>query len=69
MPTPFWHTQIMVDGLRRLDRPGYAVEFLRRNPRYREGHTTLARRMIEQPERAAEYREDWERRWGLFFRT
>lgn len=57
MPTPFWHSQRLTDGLKRLDRPGFAVEFLRRNPRYRDDYTSGIPPGV------------LETRWGLLFRA
>ena len=52
------------DGDRRLlDRPGFAQEFLRRNPRYRSDYRNLmGARRGSTPER-----EVMARRWGLCF--
>ena len=31
MPTEYWRSPETIDSLKRLERPGFAVEFLRRN--------------------------------------
>ena len=35
MPTEYWRSPETIDSLKRLERPGFAVEFLRRNLDYR----------------------------------
>ena len=35
MPTEYWRSPETIDRLNRLERPGFAVEFLRRNAEYR----------------------------------
>jgi len=47
-----------------LDLPGFAQEFLRRNPRYRAEHRALP---ILPPGHASPAREVMARRWGLSF--
>ena len=52
------------DGDRRLlDKPGFAQEFLRRNPRYRSDYQNVMRARRGFPEE----REVMARRWGLTF--
>lgn len=52
------------DGDRRLlDRPGFAQEFLRRNPRYRSDYQNVMRARRG----SAEEQEVMARRWGLAF--
>lgn len=52
------------DGDRRLlDKPGFAQEFLRRNPRYRSDYRNVMRLRGD----SAEGREVMARRWGLCF--
>lgn len=52
------------DGDRRLlDRPGFAQEFLRRNPRYRSDY----RNVMRARRGSTAEREVMARRWGLSF--
>lgn len=48
-----------------LDLPGFAQEFLRRNPRYRADHHTVMR--LSTREGATQAREVMARKWGLSF--
>ncbi|MBH1993263.1 MAG: hypothetical protein I8H86_10275 [Sphingomonadaceae bacterium] len=50
---------------RQLDLPGFAQEFLRRNPRYRADHRKVTRLFVR--EGATQAREVMARRWGLSF--
>lgn len=43
MPTSFWRSAETAERLARLDRPGFAAEFLRRNPDYRRDFRRTAR--------------------------
>ncbi|MCW2387132.1 hypothetical protein M2333_000178 [Sphingobium sp. B11D3B] len=51
------------DDRRLLDRPGFAQEFLRRNPLYRAHHQTIMRA----GKGATQDQEVMARRWGLSF--
>lgn len=68
MPSEDWRSPETIERLKRLERPGFAVEFLRRNPEYRRDFASterlIARRGVD--ERAARAR--LARRWGLQFR-
>ncbi len=68
MPTPFWHSTEAQAQLNRLDRPGFALEFLRRNTDYRSDyartHRQIARSRVD-PDFA---QLSLARRWGLQFR-
>ena len=43
MPISFWRSSDPVEQLNRLDRPGFAIEFLRRNVGYRSDYTRTLR--------------------------
>ena len=43
MPTEYWRSPETIDRLNRLDRPGFAAEFLRRNPDYRRDFARTVR--------------------------
>ncbi|MGY3441297.1 transcriptional regulator domain-containing protein [Bradyrhizobium sp. USDA 4473] len=69
MPTEDWRSPETIERLKRLERPGFAVEFLRRNPDYRRDYLQterlIARQLLEQePAWAA-----LARRWRLQFRS
>jgi len=69
MPTEDWRSPETIERLKRLERPGFAAEFLRRNPKYRRDYLRtehlIARQLLEQePARAA-----LARRWRLQFRA
>ena len=65
MPTrPDWRSASAVEALDRIDRAGFAWEFLRRNPRYRREYNQVAREVAS----AASVAEAISQRWGLSFR-
>src|SRR6185437_15077296 len=65
MPTrPDWRSASAVEMLDRLDRAGFAWEFLRRNPRYRKEYSQISRAAVRATARA----ESVGQRWGLSFR-
>ena len=68
MPTEYWRSPETIERLTRLERPGFAVEFLRRNHDYRRDFARTERLIARQAtdERAARAR--LARRWGLQFR-
>jgi hypothetical protein len=67
MPTPFWHSETAQEQLNRLDRPGLAFEFLRRNPDYR-AEWRYIRQQIDQGQLDVQSaRTALARRWGLSF--
>jgi hypothetical protein len=51
------------DGKARLDFPGFAQEFLRRNPEYRRDYESV----MSDPEGNPTAQEGMARRWGLCF--
>lgn len=61
---PDWRTSSAVEILDRLDRAGFAWEFLRRNPRYRNDYNQIRKAAP----RATRIAEAVGQRWGLCFR-
>ena len=61
---PDWRSPSAVETLDRLDRAGFAWEFLRRNPRYRKDYSHIRKRAA----RASLVAEAVGHRWGLSFR-
>jgi hypothetical protein len=59
---PDWRAGSAVETLNRLDRAGFAWEFLRRNPRYRREYNQAAKEATSAASEAAGHR------WGLSFR-
>jgi hypothetical protein len=63
-----WRSASAYEDLRPLDAPGFAFEFLRRNPDFLKDHARLARknseRQLDSPEAEA-----FAQRWGVHFRT
>lgn len=45
MPTESWRSPETIERLNRLDRPGFAAEFLRRNAEYRRGYDETQRQI------------------------
>ena len=68
MPTQYWRSPETIDHLSRLERPGFAVEFLRRNADYRRDYAQMQREIARDPIAAQVARADLARRWGLRFR-
>lgn len=67
MPTPFWSSPTVQDRLRRLERPGFAVEFLRRNPLYRKDYMRTLRHIARGVADAETASARLAHRWGLLF--
>ncbi len=61
---PDWRSPEYVDALKNLDRAGFAWEFLRRNPAYRDDYD----RIEEDPADSESSPETVGRNWGLSFR-
>lgn len=61
---PDWRSASAVETLRRIDRAGFAWEFLRRNPRYRKDYNQIRKGAPRSPRVA----EAVSQRWGLCFR-
>lgn len=68
MPTEYWRSPETIDHLNRLERPGFAVEFLRRNAEYRRDFAQIQRQIARDHVDAESARADFARRWGLRFR-
>jgi hypothetical protein len=68
MPTSFWRSSETIEQLSRLDRSGFAVEFLRRNACYRSDYIRTLRQVARGGIDPASARSDLARRWGLRFR-
>jgi hypothetical protein len=68
MPTSFWRSPETIERLNRLERPGFAVEFLRRNPRYRRDYKRTMQQIARGVIDAETARSALARRWGLCFR-
>lgn len=67
MSTEYWRSPEAIEQLNRLERPGFAVEFLRRNARYRRGYRRLVRQLSEAGTAPDAARAAFARRWGLRF--
>ena len=68
MPTEYWRSSETIDRLNRLERPGFAVEFLRRNVDYRRDFARTQRQIARASVDAETARVSLARRWGLRFR-
>ena len=67
MPISFWRSSDMIEQLNRLDRSGFAVEFLRRNAGYRTDHTRTLHRIARDRADPDIARAELASRWGLCF--
>jgi hypothetical protein len=68
MPTSSWRSPDTIEQLNRLDRSGFALEFLRRNADYQRDYKRTLRQIARgnvDPDMA---RSRLARRWGLRFR-
>lgn len=68
MPTEDWRSPETIDRLNRLERPGFAAEFLRRNPDYRRDFVRTQRQIARASVDAETAHVSLARRWGLRFR-
>jgi len=68
MPRSFWRSADAVAQLSQLERAGFALEFLRRNPAYRDDYARTQRRIARRRVDPDEACTDLARRWGLRFR-
>jgi hypothetical protein len=68
MPTSFWRSPDAANRLNRLDRSGFAVEFLRRNADYRHDYTQTRLQIARGQTDSSSARSSLARRWGLSFR-
>ncbi|MFT0860237.1 transcriptional regulator domain-containing protein [Ancylobacter sp. G4_0304] len=69
MPIEDWRSPETIDRLNRLERPGFAAEFLRRNPDYRRDFIRTERRIARAAVDVETARVSLARRWGLRFRA
>ena len=67
MPRAEWRSPAAYEDLRSLDAPGFAWEFLSRNPALRARLQTLEHADDQDPLSAGEL-DDFARRWGVRFR-
>ena len=63
MPRAEWRSPAAYEDLRSLDAPGFAWEFLSRNPAFERDCKRLEHRDDQAPHSAGE-QEDFARRWG-----
>jgi hypothetical protein len=68
MPNEDWRSPETIERLKRLQRPGFAVEFLRRNTEYRRDFARTERLIVRQAIDESAARAGLARRWGLQFR-
>jgi hypothetical protein len=68
MPTEYWRSPETINRLNRLERPGFAAEFLRRNVHYRKDFASTQRLIARASVDAETARVGLARRWGLRFR-
>ncbi len=67
MPRAEWRSPAAYDDLRSLDAPGFAWEFLTRNPDFERDCKTLEQ-IDDQDPLSADELEGFARRWGVRFR-
>jgi hypothetical protein len=68
MATSSWRSARTIGRLNRLDRAGFALEFLRRNEAYRSDYARTLRQIAAGAPDPDGARADLARRWGLRFR-
>ena len=68
MTTEDWRSPDTIERLKRLERSGFAVEFLRRNPEYRRDYVQTERRIARHVVDEVVAMAALARRWGLRFR-
>ena len=66
-PASDWRSSTGHGYLKRLDRPGFAWEFLRRNPAYQEDYETMVRGAASDAGSGGMTRDALAWRWGLSF--
>lgn len=66
-PKSDWRPFRAASDLNRLEPPGFAQEFLRRNPRYRQDYAHMARRIAAGAVSEDVATADLACRWGLSF--
>jgi|APThiThiocy_cv2_1041547.scaffolds.fasta_scaffold15657_7 hypothetical protein len=65
--TSDWRSAQATDAMKRLERPGFAAEFLRRSPAYRTDYTSTRRRIAAGAAGEDRALAALARRWGLSF--
>lgn len=68
MPTEDWRSPETITRLKQLERPGFAVEFLRRNHEYRSDFARTEKLIARRGVDGGAARAGLARRWGLQFR-
>ena len=69
MPNAYWHAPGTIEQLNHLERPGFAIEFLRRNLAYRRDYARVRRQIARDRLEAETALANLARRWGLRFRA
>jgi hypothetical protein len=67
MPVSFWKSSDVIEQFNRLDRAGFAAEFLRRNDGYRDDYSRTLRQIARGRVDPDSAQSDLARRWGLRF--
>jgi hypothetical protein len=67
MPRSDWRSPAAYDDKRKLDAPGFAFEFLKRNRAFRRDYERLSAALAKNALTQAE-RDRFARRWGVRFR-
>ena len=62
-----WRSEATANQLMQLDRDQFAIEFLRRNPAYRDDYTKTLDEVAARPSGEAAAMASLARRWGLSF--
>jgi hypothetical protein len=68
MPIADWRSPETIERLNRLERPGFALEFLRRNDEYRRDYRQTMEQISRGELDADTAHSALARRWGLSFR-
>ncbi|WP_247355725.1 DUF6499 domain-containing protein [Bradyrhizobium sp. 160] len=65
MPTQYWRSPETIERLSRLERPGFALEFLRRNADYRRDFARAQRQITREGADPKAVHSELARRWRL----
>ena len=65
MPTQYWRSPETIERLNRLERPGFALECLRRNADYRRDFARTERQIARGESDPNTIRTSFARRWRL----
>lgn len=68
MPNKYWRSPETIENLSRLERPGFAVELLRRNAAYRRDYARMLRQVARKKLTLDAALSNLGHRWGLRFR-